>query len=76
MDTDLQQILAEVEAYLAATGMSPSTFGKTIFRDGAVVRRMREGKPVTTATSSKMRRFMAEHPPAAPAADIKSGAAA
>jgi hypothetical protein len=63
MDTDLQKILSEVERYLSSTGMSATAFGKSIFQDGNVVKRMRLGKPVTTTTSSRMRKFMVDNPP-------------
>lgn len=65
MDTELHALLIEVEAYLVATGMGHSKFGKLVFNDGAVVRRMREGNPLTSTRMSAMRQFMVNNPPPA-----------
>lgn len=59
----MHALLAEVEAYLVATGMGASTFGKRTLNDGHAVRRMREGRPITSRNMSLIRRFMAENPP-------------
>ncbi len=71
----MHALLEEVEAYLLATGMGPTTFGKKTLNDGHAVRRMREGLPITSKNMSKMRAFMAANPPK-PSADTNSEAAA
>jgi hypothetical protein len=64
MDTDLEALLKEVEAYMAATGMAHSTLSKAaVHGDGNVIKRMRQGRPVTTKISSKLRQYMEANPP-------------
>ena len=63
MDAELARLIEEIEAYLVATGMPPTRFGKLAVKDGAAVLRIRRGRPITTRIMSAMRQFMAENPP-------------
>jgi hypothetical protein len=63
MDTELEKLLIEVDAYLAATGMTQTAFGKASVNDVALMTRIRKGSPITTRTLSLARRFMADNPP-------------
>jgi hypothetical protein len=63
MDTELERLLAEVDAYLEKSGMGKTQFGKLSVNDVAVLGRMRAGKPVTSRTMSRIRAFMADNPP-------------
>lgn len=63
MDTELQSLLLEVDAYLAATGIPPTKFGILTVNDRAVLIRMRQGRAVTSRNMSLMRQFMAANPP-------------
>ena len=56
------EFLAEVEAYLSSTGMSPTAFGKTAMGDPRFVATVRAGRAPTLRTVERVRRFIAEHP--------------
>lgn len=61
-----EQILADIEAYIARTGMSARTFGIKAVSDSAFVYRMRAAKAkanYTWSTLEKIERFMADNPP-------------
>jgi len=60
-----EQFLAEVEAYLQASGMNPSDFGGAVLKDRSFVTRLRKGRDVTTHTIDKVRRWIERHPPKA-----------
>jgi hypothetical protein len=75
MDTEMQALLAEVEAYLTASGMGPAAFGKRILNDGHAVTRMRDGKAITSKNMSLIRRFMSENPPGQRTSDAPEAAA-
>ena len=54
------ELLSEIQAFLAETGMGPSYFGKAATGNSEVVARLAAGKTVTLVTAEKIRRFMAE----------------
>lgn len=58
-----QQLLAEIDAFLAASGMAETTFGKKAAGNSQVVDRMRDGSSVTLRTADRIRRFIAESQP-------------
>ena len=50
--------ISEIESYCRNAGIAESTFGRRAVNDGKFVRRLREGKGVTTSTVSKVRKFI------------------
>lgn len=50
--------LEEIEAFLAATEMSPTAFGMVALNDPPFVAQLRRGRNVTLATVQKCREFM------------------
>jgi hypothetical protein len=58
-----QQLLAEIDAFLAVSGMAATTFGKKAAGNSQVVERMREGCSVTLRTADRIRQFIAENRP-------------
>jgi hypothetical protein len=62
----MENIIHEIDAFIAATGMSESTFGRLAVSDGKLIGdlRGREGvKPreLRRATEAKIRHFMETH---------------
>ncbi len=51
-------VLTEIEDFLAATGMAPTTFGKDAVNDGHFVARLRGGSNITIGTIDRARSFM------------------
>jgi hypothetical protein len=52
------QLLAEIEAFLAVTGMPETTLGRRAVRDGSFVTRLRETGNCTFKTAAAVRAFM------------------
>lgn len=50
---------AEVEAFLASSGMLPTTFGKAAMGDPAFVWKLRRGRKVGLETAIKVRAYIA-----------------
>lgn len=57
------QLLAEIEAYILAAGISAKQFGLLAKRDYSLVYRMRAGRDVTARTIDQCKAFMAANPP-------------
>ena len=53
-----EQIIDEIENFLAVSGMAPSTFGHKTAQDGKLVNRLRRGGTVTLPTAEKIRAFI------------------
>lgn len=69
-----ETIVAAIDDYLAASGMSPSGFGMAVVRDGKFLRNLREGR-VTFRNVEKALTFISDHPPR-PSAFAGQGAVA
>lgn len=54
-------LLAEIDRFLAFTGMRPTTFGLKALNDPHFIKRLRGGGDVKTATATKVREFMAKN---------------
>ncbi|ACL58732.1 hypothetical protein [Methylobacterium nodulans] len=65
-------LLHEIEAFLTATRLAESTFGRKCVNDGKLVSRLREGRTVTLEKASAIRRFMREYRPPSPAVPAPS----
>ncbi len=63
-----KQFLADIENYLAETGMPAYAFGLETVRDPAFVKDLREGRSCSLRLASKVREFMEVNPPAPPGA--------
>jgi predicted transcriptional regulator len=59
--TALQQLLRDVEQFLAETGMHATTFGLKALNDLAFVSNLRDGRKVRLDTAEKVRKFMADY---------------
>lgn len=51
-------LLGEIDAFLARTGMAESTFGRLAVNDGKFVARIRGGGGLTLATMERVRGFI------------------
>jgi hypothetical protein len=58
MDTERTLLLAEIERFLADTGMGPSYFGKLAVGNSEIVSRLRANRRVYPETVAKARSFM------------------
>ncbi|WP_422057730.1 hypothetical protein [Sphingomonas sp.] len=65
-------ILAEIEAFLAETGMAASRFGALSVNDNGLMSRARAGREITPARAEKIRAFMVEQRDS-PAEQVKRG---
>lgn len=61
MNIHQNNLLSEIDAFLAETGMGPSYFGKQATGNSEVVSRLREGRRVWPETETKLRAFMIAH---------------
>ena len=57
-----KELLAQIEAFLAETGLTPSKFGVAAVNDGHLVANLRKGHSVTLKTVDKVRAYMAQVP--------------
>lgn len=57
----ISSLLAEIEAFLAETGMKKTVFGRAALNDGAFVKRLQDGGGVTLATVDRVRAYIAKH---------------
>jgi phosphopantothenoylcysteine decarboxylase/phosphopantothenate--cysteine ligase len=55
-----QTLLAEIEAFLAETGMTATKFGLAAVNDGHLVAKLRKGNSVTLRTADKVRNYIAQ----------------
>jgi phosphopantothenoylcysteine decarboxylase/phosphopantothenate--cysteine ligase len=55
-------LLAEIEAFLAKTGVTPTKLGVAAVNDGHLVAKLRKGNSVTLKTADKVRAYIARHP--------------
>jgi phosphopantothenoylcysteine decarboxylase / phosphopantothenate---cysteine ligase len=61
-------LLAEIETFLADSGLTPTKFGLAAINDGHLVANLRRGSSVTLKTADRVRAFMRERASAAAAA--------
>jgi phosphopantothenoylcysteine decarboxylase/phosphopantothenate--cysteine ligase len=54
-------LLAEIEAFMAKTGATPTKLGLAAVNDGHLVANLRKGHSVTLKTADKVRAYMAGH---------------
>jgi phosphopantothenoylcysteine decarboxylase/phosphopantothenate--cysteine ligase len=59
MNGAAKTLLAEIEAFLASTGATPTKFGLAAVNDGHLVANLRKGHSVTLKTADKVRAYMA-----------------
>lgn len=55
-------LINDIDAYLARSGMTATEFGVAVLNDTAFVHRLRRGKDVRVATVEKVRAWMRDHP--------------
>jgi hypothetical protein len=55
-------LLQEIEDYLVKTGWSAYHFGRLAVKNGRLVHRLREGRPLLTTTEARVRAFMTANP--------------
>lgn len=56
------QLLGDIEAFLARHRMAPSTFGARAVNDGKLIERLRAGGTVSLKKADEIRKFIATHP--------------
>lgn len=59
--TPIQAFAGEIADFLYEHDMAPSTFGRKAVNSPSFVQRVSWGKPVTTATMEKVKKFMREY---------------
>lgn len=59
--TAREQLIAEIEAFLAKHRMSPTAFGRLVLNNKAFMIKFRGGADVRTETADKLRAFMASY---------------
>ena len=64
------ELLSEIEAFLAATGMAATALGREAVNDSHLVARLRKGTSVTLKTADKVRAYLARQPRATPASFV------
>ena len=64
--SSMQRLLAEIDAYLIASGLGPTEFGVRADRDRSLMTRLRQGRPVTLAKADRIIAYMRKNPPAKP----------
>jgi hypothetical protein len=63
MSTTREKLLAEVEAYLEATGWTDADLGLRAMNNSAFVFRLRGGRNFRIDTVDRIRKFMRDNPP-------------
>lgn len=58
MSVTAKHLLAEIEAFLARTGATPTNFGLAAVNDGHLVANLRKGHSITLKTADKVRAYM------------------
>ena len=64
----IKALLADIEAFLARSGLTPTKFGIAAVNDGHLVANLRKGQGVTLKTADKVRAFIDQALAAIPAA--------
>ena len=59
------QLLAEIEAFMERTGMSPTAFGRRALNDGNFIPRLEQGRAPSLGTIDRVRKFIAQNSKAA-----------
>lgn len=62
------ELLTQVEAFLARTGMKHTRFGRETMADGALVQHLRAGRSLSLANANKVVSFMEQYDQARAAA--------
>ncbi len=57
--TDSAKLLAEIDGFLARSGMAETTFGAKAANNSKLVGRLRSGGSVSLETAARIREFMA-----------------
>jgi hypothetical protein len=63
MSTSAPPLLSDIEAFLAASGMGASYFGRRATGNSELVKRLRDGRPILTDTERRVRDFIAQNMP-------------
>jgi phosphopantothenoylcysteine decarboxylase / phosphopantothenate---cysteine ligase len=61
MSTASKALLAEIERFLARTGVTPTKLGLAAVNDGHLVANLRKGHSITLKTADRVRAYMARH---------------
>lgn len=62
MSSTREQLILEIETYLARTGMSQTEFGLEVMSDGSFVTNLRKGADPKASTIDRVRNWIANHP--------------
>jgi hypothetical protein len=72
-----EELLAEIEAFIARVGMTETRFGELTKRDPSLILKIRRGRSVSIDTAKKLRDFMRDYrPPKSPMRTPRRSAAA
>jgi len=61
MSPILSELLAEIDAFLGASGMSDSKFGIEVMGDKHFIRELRRGRDCQASTIDRCREFISRH---------------
>lgn len=59
--TDLDPILADVEAFLTSSGMTPTAFGHKALNDPTLVHELRRGRECKRATRARIAEYISSN---------------
>jgi hypothetical protein len=60
-----EDLLSEIDGFLAQTGIAPSIFGRDAVGDPNLLRNLRAGRELRSATAKRVRDFITSHQVAA-----------
>lgn len=55
------KLLSEIEQFMVEAKLGPHRFGILAVRNGRLVERLREGRPILNSTEQQVRDFMRQH---------------
>lgn len=58
---ETQQLIAEIDAFLARSGMAATTFGQRAVRNWQIVKQIKSGSNIGMKTAARLRGFMADY---------------
>jgi len=58
---ETQQLISEIDEFLASTGMAPSTFGQKAVRNWRIVDQIKSGGNTGMKTAARIREYMRQH---------------
>ena len=58
---ETQKLIAEIDAFLAKSGMAATTFGQRAVRNWRIVEQIKTGSNIGLKTAARLRGYIADH---------------